>query len=125
MFQKFDLGYGGFSPVTIYQGDRTSFISEQQFYILYSGCQKQAFIPDLSNPAAFYIKTPVRGGYLRYSGTIDDGDCALGAQALEGPDLWIDLTVSDSFFVSNQLVEAVKAAGLSKNMFLKKCRVIE
>jgi hypothetical protein len=125
-FQKFDLGYGGFSPVTIYHGDRNSFISERQFYILYFGCQKQAFIPDLSNPTAFYRKTQVRGGYLRYSGPmIGDADSVLGSQALEGPDLWIDVTVAGSFFMSNRLVEAVNTAGLSKNMSLKKCKVIE
>jgi hypothetical protein len=125
VFKAFDLGYGGLSPVTIHQGDRKSFISDRQFYILYFGCQKQAFHPEHSNPAVFIRKTPVRGGYLRYSGPpLDDGDCALRADVLEGPDLWVDLTVGGSFFMSNRLVEALKEASLTKNMFLKKCGVI-
>jgi hypothetical protein len=50
---------------------------------------------------------------------LNDGDCALRADVLEGPDLWVDLTVGGSFFMSDRLVEALKKAGLSKNMFLK------
>ena len=126
VFKKFDLGHGGFSPVEIYHGDRKTLATTDPFYILYVGCQKQAFLPEFSNLEVYFTKITVRGGYERYSEYgLSDYDCALASKALEGPDLWIDLTVSGSFFMSNRLVEALQAAKLTKNMFLRKCKVIE
>ncbi len=126
VFLTFDLGYGGFAPVEIYQGNRKSLVAGGPFYILYFGCQKQAFVPEASNPAVFWNKITVRGGYERYFPTdIADDDYALTPEALEGPDLWVDLTVDSSFFMSNRLVEALNSAKLTKNMFLTKCRLIE
>ncbi len=43
VFQKCDLGQGGFSPVEIYHGNRKSLVSGGPFYILYFGCRNQAF----------------------------------------------------------------------------------
>jgi len=126
VFMKFDLGYGGFAPVEIYQGNRRSLATVSPFYILYFGCQKQVFVPDMSNPAVFFDKITVHGGYERYFASgIADNDYALDRKALEGPDLWVDLTVNSSFFMSNRISEALKDAGLIENMFLTRCRVIE
>ncbi len=126
VLMRFDLGHGGFAPVEIYQGNRKSLAAAGPLYILYFGCQKQAFVPEASNTAVFISKTPVRGGYMRHSGfDIADNDYALAPKVLEGPDLWVDLTVRSSFFMSNRLTEALMEAGLAKNMFLTRCRVVE
>lgn len=126
VFMRFDLGHGGFAPVEVYQSSRKSLAAAGPLYIFYFGCQKQAFVPEASNTAAFISKTPARGGYMRHSGfDIADNDYALAPKVLKGPDLWIDLTVRSSFFMSNRLVEALMEAGLTKNMFLTRCQVIE
>ncbi len=126
VFMRFDLGHGGLSPVEIYQGNRKSLAAPGPLYILHFGCQKQAFVPEASNPAAFWTKITVRGGYERYRlSDVADDDYALAPKALEGPDLWVDLTVSGSFFMSNRLAKALTNVKLTKNMFLTRCRVIE
>lgn len=126
VFMRFDLGHGGLSPVEIYQGNRKSLAAPGPFYILYFGCRKQTFVPEASKPAVFSEKAYMREGHACYSASnIGDNDYALAHEALEGPDLWVDLTVRSSFFMSNRLTEALMEAGLAKNMFLTRCRVIE
>ncbi len=68
----------------------------------------------------------MREGYAFYSAfEIADDDYALAPEALEVPDLWIDLTVNSSFFMSGRLAEALVDEKLTKNMFLTRCRVIK
>jgi hypothetical protein len=126
IFRQFDLGHGGCAPVTIFQGDRRTQISESQFYILYFGCCKPAFSQELSHMPAFSRNMYIRKGQKGYNALeVGDDDCVVSALALKGPDLWIDASVGSAFFMSARLVAAIKGAAPSGTMFLKSCRVAD
>jgi hypothetical protein len=125
VFSSFDLGCGGLYPIQIYQGNRRDLAATDPYYILNFGCQKRAFIPDLSSQTAFYNRIPVEGDYYRYSAVdIANGDCVVSKLAVSGPDIWIDPTVSLAFFMSNRLTQALKSEKLTSKMFLSACSVV-
>jgi hypothetical protein len=124
VFRRFDLGHGGRAPVTIFQGNRQAEVTDKQYNIVYFGCRKQAFSPELSNMAGFSRKMYIRPAQAGYNPLdISDGDCVLTATALEGPDVWIDTSVGIAFFMSGRLVAAISDANLSAMMPLKSCRI--
>ena len=53
-----------------------------------------------------------------------DGDFAVSEAALAGPDIWIDVNVGGSFFLSEALGKALKKAKVDKGFMLRTCRVI-
>ena len=126
VFVKFNINDSRIFPIEIFQGNRKCLATDSLYFILYIGCKKQSLVPECCNPITFAHKGRVEGGIDRYSEIdLGDGDCALSAGALDGPDLWIDPAVQNSFFMSNRLVEALQVAKFSRNMFLRRCRVVD
>jgi hypothetical protein len=122
IFRQFELGNGGLHPVEIFQGDRRTRLADS-FFLLSLGCQKQAFLPEHSNPERFerLATTPVR--WLSF--IVGDDDCAVSRDALIGCDLWVDTNVRKGLFLSDPLVKALRAAKVTRTINLARCRVIE
>jgi hypothetical protein len=46
------------------------------------------------------------------------------AEALAGPDIWVDPQIYETFFVSDGLATALKEAGVARAFELKKCKLV-
>ncbi len=126
VLRQFDLGDGGLYPTKLFQHDRTTPV-EGEYFCLNFGNTKQAFVPEYSPKARIpdYFQ-PGPDNPLVWLQPImhNDGDMAVTKIALDGPDLWIDPKVRSAFFLSDPLVQALKAAKLTRRFGLRKCRVI-
>lgn len=125
VFRQFDLGQGALHPVEMWQGNGKSRITEEPFFVLTFGCHKRAFLPELSNPKRFKKFGPEVDPFWLPQLLSDDDDTAVSATALKGPDLWLDPTVQNVFFMSAELERALKAAKVARNIRRSRCRVIE
>jgi len=90
-------------------------------YCLNFGAVKDTVLIDGSNN----LET-VAGADLRQPlSKVRDGDIVVTADALSGPDLWIEAQVANAFFLSGALAEALGAAGLAKVFGLRRCRLAD
>lgn len=117
VLRRFDLRPGGLVPVRLFQHDRTTPV-EGEYFGLNFGAIERAFVPEHSK--ANYSKISNTWTFLPKPA---DDDFAVAPAALEGADLWTDPTLLMGFFVSDRLAEALKAAKVSRNFRLKRCRV--
>ncbi len=122
VLRRFDLGQTGLYPVDLFQHDRVTPV-EGTYFCLAFGETKECFQPDAS-PNARVPSYPPKEPYWRLPAAPKDYDFALISNALVGVDLWIDPKVYDAFFLSNQLVEALKAAKLTRRLGLTRCRLL-
>jgi len=124
---KFDFGAGGgLVPYTIYEADEKTPVPGP-FYILNFGPMKDCFLPDASanigQPSVHHQTGRTRWS-LRY---LKDGDIAVSPAALAGSDLWMCPGVEGRIFMSNRVVEALKAALSDAELAefrLRRCRVV-
>jgi hypothetical protein len=127
VLSKFDFGAGGgLVPQPIYEADETTPLPGP-FYIVNFGSMKDCFLPDASTNIG---KPSVnhQTGKTRWSlDYLKDGDVAVSTGALAGADLWMCPGVEGRIFMSNRVVEALRAA-LSDADFaefrLHRCRVV-
>ena len=91
---------------------------EGNFFSLCFGNVKRALLPELSEK----LRKICEGLWMRRP---SDNDFAVSAVALTGPDIWIDPSIVNCFFLSESLGNALKAAKIARRFELKKCRVIE
>lgn len=120
VLRQFDLGEGGLYPTKLFQHDRTTPV-EGEYFCLNFGNQKQAFVPEYSPMAQRPHPTQ---DMWKLSFVPKDGEMAVTKVALERPDLWIDPWVRHAIFLSDPLVQALKAAKLTRRFGLRKCKVI-
>lgn len=118
----FNVGGTEFSPLRIYQGNRTEEILGP-WYFLNIGCRKHVFLPQYST-----------GSFRPYnSKTIDrwsaegvkDNEIAVSSAALSGCDLWSDPSLSAAFFISGALEAALKEAKLASTLRRRLCMVMD
>jgi hypothetical protein len=119
VLRQFDMGRGALYPVRLMNHRQTRQIGGSYFH-LNIGNTKEAFLPEYTDRAEklydhldFWSVTPV-----------DDGEISLLAAALDGPDIWIDIRLRNSFFLSDRLAKALKAAKLTRSFGLRRCRVL-
>ena len=116
------LGGGALHPVTegVYQSDNTTRIDGNYFVWIF-GNNKDAFLPD-DTPK----KRPwgVSGQNWKFPFVLKDDDVAVSREALAGPDVWLDVHLIPSIFVSEGLGDAMVAAHLRNAFRLFKCRVL-
>jgi len=120
VLRQFDLGGGGVYPTKLFQEDRTTEISGD-FYCLNFGNKKEAFLPEHS-PRATAARYSRRN--MELPGVIKDDDIAVSRIALEGPDIWIDPILNNSFFMSDRLWQGLVAANVHKPLKAARCKVI-
>jgi hypothetical protein len=122
ILRQFDLGAGSIYPVNaVFQKDRKTPIAGDFFCWIF-GNTKSAFNADAS-PAARPFAGP-NSGRWKMPFVQKDGQLAVGIDALEGPDVWVDPTLFKSVFVSGRLGDAFAEAGLRKGFRLSCCRVV-
>lgn len=121
VLRQFDLGQGALYPVRVLEYDRKTQVEGRYFHINV-GNVKEAFLPEMSPTAQ-----------RRHDG-IDiwkrivpakNDEMAVRDTALTGPDIWIDPRFYNAFFLSGRLVRALKAAKLTRGLWLSRCRVIK
>ena len=120
MLRQFDLGEGALYPTKLFQNDRTTPV-EGEYFCLNFGNQKQAFVPEYSPTANKPYPTQ---DIWQLALNPKDDDIAVTKTAMVGPDLWVDPDLRNAFFLSDPLVQALKAAKLTRRFGLRKCRVI-
>lgn len=114
-----NLGDGGLYPLEIYQYDRTTRV-EGEYYNLNIGNQKRAV--SLPNSNARENRYGPGIWHLPYG--LTDDDIAVTRDALDGPDIWVDPTLQNSFFVSGRLADSLRMAGIFDAFCLHRCRVV-
>jgi len=121
VLQQFDLGDGGLYPVELFQHNRTKRI-EGEYFCWNFGNVKKTYLPEESPD----VKRPYPGrDFWKLRLAPKDGDVALSSEALNPPDAWIEHNFHRAFFLSDPLVQALRAAKVTRNFTLRKCRVIE
>ncbi len=116
-----DMGRGALYPIKLFQQDRTTPV-EGEYFSLNIGETKAALVPEQSE--ALDRNWP---GHEVFSALeVDKNDqIAVRDVALAGADIWIDPAMSTGFFVSDRLATALKAAKVTRNFRLKRCRVLK
>ena len=119
VLRQFDLGRTSFYPTELFQYDRKRRI-EGEYFCLSFGETKSVFVPEdsrakLVNPEQDWWFTRV---------DLRDDDIAVKQAAITGVDLWIDERVRYGVFFSGRLVDALRAAKLTRRLKLRTCRVI-
>ncbi|MDQ7735330.1 hypothetical protein QT231_21735 [Halomonas sp. SpR1] len=121
VLRRFELGQTGLYPVKLFHHDRkTPF--EGEYFVLAFGETKDTFVPEESSEAskAPFTKKDIWKPSL---GRENDG-LALNSGALKGVDLWMETKMRKVFFLSDRLVEALKAEKLSQKLRPYRCRIV-
>ncbi|KCV81347.1 hypothetical protein ATO10_13124 [Actibacterium atlanticum] len=121
VMRQFDLGEGGLYPTKLFQFDRETPV-EGTYFCLNFGVRQQHFIPDQSPGATVPFKAPPNSWKPQF--VVNDYDIAVRAEALDGPDMWIDPYLWNAVFMSDPLVQALKAAKLTRRFNLRKCLIV-
>ena len=116
-----NLGKSSLYPVNLFKrNQKTPF--EGEYFILNFGETMTAFEPDQTPNVKVYggVKSRPPGRWTIPFGS----EVAIKKAALEGPDLWLDPSVPSTFFLSDDLVQALKKAKLTRELSLKRCRIV-
>jgi hypothetical protein len=119
VLRRFDMGRTSFYPTELFQYDRKRRI-EGEYFCLSFGETKSVFIPEESEAK---LVNAGRNWWLP-SATFADDSIAVTSAARTGVDLWLDERLRMLVFFSAPLVEALRAAKLTRRLKLKTCRVI-
>lgn len=120
VLQQFNLGRTSLYPTRLFQHDRKTPV-EGNYFCLNFGEVKSALVPEKS-PAA---EIPRYGGKRDLSPSVEDGGLTLTRQACAVPDLWIDTELTNAVFLSDALVQALKAAKLTRRFGLRTCVILD
>ena len=124
VLRSFDIGVGRLIPVPIFQGNCKDLVPGT-FFLLQFGCRKTCFLPEHSNERftsrGRTATIPEKWGLL---GDLRDDYCALSPEALVGSDLWFDTRVGELFFLSGRLIDALRAAKVTRTLRLRQCRIV-
>jgi hypothetical protein len=128
VFSRFDLGPGGLEPLTVFEADLQT-PAKGEYYMLHLGAQKDSFLPEQSNQEGYRVQPFVvnrKSGRQIWSveTLIADGDVAVSPAALEGADLWAEVSVFQRLFMSGGLAEALRNIDKKNDFQIKQCRVV-
>lgn len=130
VLRQFELGECRLHPVRLWHPDRKTRFGAGH-YVLNFASRKDAFLPDRSPLATYasYIVQPDwshgKPGFWSPPPNEADDQLVFSKAALDGPDLWWDPNFTRSFFLSQRLAQALKAAKLAKHWRLFRCPVVE
>ncbi len=122
VMRQFDLGQCNLYPTKVLRKDRKTPIGDKWFCLNF-GNIKKAYVGGGRNPAP-HIKTEELWHAMPDFGVIKDDMLIVTADALSGPDIWVDPQIYDTFFVSDRLAKALKAAGVARPFGFKKCKIV-
>ncbi len=118
---QFNLGGGGLYPTKVFRKDRKTPIGDR-WYCLNFGNVKNAFKREGSKDVSRFGLATV--DEWSAPNILKDGQLVVTADALVGPDIWVDPKIKSLFFLSDALAQALKEAGVAKPFGLKKCRIV-
>ncbi len=123
VFERHDLGEAQFRPVAFFEhGDQEQV--DEPVRVLVPANPRTALLVEQSpklaaNALAWSPGQPVMASYL-----YEDDDVAVSSAVLGGPDVWIDPMFTRTFFLSDALVQALKAEGLDADFGLRRARIL-
>lgn len=120
VLRRFDLGGCKLHPVEVLMEDRTTPLPGS-YFVLDFDSWKDVFLPDQSPEVAMMEGSKKRR--MPYFMTPDDA-ATLSTEALRGADIWWNPLVLGAFFMSDRLVQALRAAGVDKPFSLRRCRIV-
>ena len=125
VLRQFNLGQTALYPVEIFQHDKKTRVEGDYFHLAF-GEVKNVFESAESRRVTVFSHgpNPEPNGLWYFVGGVSDNEAAVNKSALEGVDLWIDPSAIRMFFMSDALVQALKAAKLTRRFGLRKCRVV-
>ena len=126
IISNFDLGQGTLYPIdAVFEKDRTSRFPGSFFCWIF-GNSKSAFSAEHSTGMRPFAPNAPGGprNWWHMPFVHQDDQLVVSAEALAGPDVWVDPTLFKSVFVSGPLGEALTAAGLAKAFHLFRCQVV-
>lgn len=121
VIQQFDIGQGQFFPIRVLKKDRKTPIPGEWLCINF-GNVKTAYLGGGRDPTP-YIEAPTIRHAMPYP--VQDNMLMVSADALEGPDIWVDPQIRDTFFVSGRLAKGLKDAGVARAFGFKKCKIVD
>lgn len=119
---RFDLGEGHLYPTNVVRKDRKTPIGDRWFCFNFGNvkdtlvAEQSRSIRRLASEAIDIWRPP-----FDFEG---DDQLALSAAALEGPDIWIEARLKETFFVSDRLRQALKAERLARPFGFQRCRIV-
>jgi hypothetical protein len=120
VLRRFDLGGCKLHPVEVLMEDRKTPLPGS-YFILEFNSWKDVFVADASPDIAMASGSKTRR--RPWLSTPDDA-AALSRQALEGADIWWNPNILRTFFLSDRLVQALRAAKVDKPFSLRRCRIV-
>ncbi|MCE7519696.1 hypothetical protein LZG37_16290 [Halomonas titanicae] len=120
VLRRFELGQTGLYPVKLFHHDRkTPF--EGEYFVLAFGETKDTFVPEESPKIRnIFMSKDIWGP----RNSDNEDSLALSSEVLQGFDLWMEKKVAHVFFLSDRLVDALKAEKLTKPLKPYRCRVV-
>lgn len=113
-----NLGATSFHSVELFRYHRATRI-DLPYSIIAFGETKNTVALEQS----LYRKGPSDGNLPELNFAPKDNDLTLSNQALLGPDLSIEENFDSAFFLSDRLVQALKAEKLTRRLGLRRCRI--
>ncbi|MDQ7735334.1 hypothetical protein QT231_21755 [Halomonas sp. SpR1] len=121
VLRRFELGQTGLYPVKLFHHDRkTPF--EGEYFTLAFGETKDTFVPEESPKVRKIPFTKKDLWGLKHSD--NEYGLAFEGRVMQGADLWMEKKLRHVFFLSDRLVEALKAEKLTKPLKPYRCRVV-
>lgn len=125
----FDLGGSTFHPIALYRHDRKRRMDGEYFFFNWDS-RRRCFIPDETA-----VGRETKGGAKRRDVpehveaqwtlcTHGNNELAVSADALTGPDFWVDPSLNRSFFLSGPLEAALREAKLIKVLSRWRWRIV-
>ena len=119
VLQRIDLGKTRLYPVEMFNRGKRNRIPGEFFCAAWAE-RKDTFLPERT-PRAKLQKYQTNLWDPHY--VMEDGDLHLSERALEGPDLWFEERVTETFFLSDRLQQALRDAKLTRRLRLARCVV--
>jgi len=119
VLRQFDLGGCKLHPVEVLMEDRKTPLPGS-YFVLDFNSWKDVFLPKYSPD--FPSRDGASGIWKPKMVTKDDA-LVLSNSALMGADIWWNPNIWGAFFLSDRLVQALRAAGVDKPFSLRRCRI--
>lgn len=120
VLQQFNLGRTSLYPTRLFQHDRKTPVAGNYFCLNF-GEVKSALVPEKS-PATRQHPHAIRPSLAP---GVQDNEITVSETARIGVDMWISPDLANGVFLSDALVQALKAAKLTRRFGLRKCVVLD
>jgi len=119
VLRQFSLGRTSLYPTRLFQHDRKTPV-EGEYFCLNFGEVKTTVLREKSHA----IEGSYTGGAPYWlDGDVKDNQIAMSSAGAAGVDIWLDSEIRNAVFLSDALVQALKAAKLTRRFGLRKCVV--